>query len=225
MSDATVSPPPVGAVRRTKRQRRPTGAPPPLPRRITVTTSAWLLLVVVTVTGGFLAAADTPWRRAGNHLSTWLLRIPAAIRTPWLTHVAEGINVAVLDWQPVIGIAVVLATMAFRRWRQLAVLLFGLFFLEIVGSLIYNGLSRPRPYGVRIIGSWDGYSAPATVVAALTFFGMGAVYCLVVPGGRGRTRRPRWRRWWPRSACPGCTWPSTTRTTCCSAWGSGWPSR
>jgi hypothetical protein len=77
---------------------------------------------------------------------------------------------------------VVLATMAFRRWRQLAVLLFGLFFLEIVGSWIYNGLSRPRPYGVRIIGSWDGYSAPATVVAALTFFGMGAVYCLVVPG-------------------------------------------
>ena len=182
MSDATVSPPPVGAVRRTKRQRRPTGAPPPLPRRLTVTTTAWLLLVVVTVAGGFLAAEDTPWRRAGNHLSTWLLRIPAAIRTPWLTHVAEGINVAVLDWQPVIGIAVVLLTMAFRRWRQLAVLLFGLFFLEIVGSLIYNGLSRPRPYGVRIIGSWDGYSAPATVVAGLTFFGMGAVYCLVVPG-------------------------------------------
>jgi membrane-associated phospholipid phosphatase len=182
MSDATVSPPPVGAVRGTKRQRRPTGAPPPLPRRITVTTTAWLLLVVVTVGGGFLAAEDTPWRRAGNHLSTWLLWLPAAIRTPWLTHVAEGINVAVLDWHPVIGIAVVLLTMAFRRWRQLAVLLFGLFFLEIVGSLIYNGLSRPRPYGVRIIGSWDGYSAPATVVAALTFFLMGAVYCLVVPG-------------------------------------------
>jgi membrane-associated phospholipid phosphatase len=182
MSDATVSPPPVGAVRGTKRQRRPTGAPPPLPRRITVTTTAWLLLVVVTVGGGFLAAEDTPWRLAGNHLSTWLLWLPAAIRTPWLTHVAEGINVAVLDWHPVIGIAVVLATMAFRRWRQLAVLLFGLFFLEIVGSWIYNGLSRPRPYGVRIIGSWDGYSAPATVVAALTFFGMGAVYCLVVPG-------------------------------------------
>jgi membrane-associated phospholipid phosphatase len=147
-----------------------------------VTTTAWLLLVVVTVGGGFLAAEDTPWRRAGDHLSTWLLRIPAAIRTPWLTHVAEGINVAVLDWHPVIGIAVVLATMAFRRWRQLAVLLFSLFFLEIAGNLIYNGLSRPRPYGVRIIGSWDGYSAPATVVAALTFFGMGAVYCLVVPG-------------------------------------------
>ena len=182
VSDATVSPPPAGPVHRAKRQRRPTGAPPPLPRRITVTTTAWLLLVVVTVGGGFLAAADTPWRRFGNHLSTWLLRIPAAIRTPWLTHVAEGINVAVLDWQPVLGIAVVLATMAFRRWRHLAVLLFSLVFLEIVANVIYQGLSRPRPYGVWIIGSWEGYSAPATVVAALAFFGMGAVYCLVVPG-------------------------------------------
>ena len=182
MSDATVSPPPAGTVRRTKRQRRPTGAPPPLPRRFTVTTTAWLLLVLVTVGGGFLAAADTPWRRFGNHLSTWLLRIPAAIRTPWLTHVAEGINIAVLDWQPVLGVAVVLLTMVFRRWRQLTVLVVSLVFFEIVSNVIYDGLSRPRPYGVWIIGSWDGYSAPATVVAALTFFLMGAVYCLVVPG-------------------------------------------
>ena len=182
MSDSIVSLPRVGGIRRTGRQRRPTGAPPPLPRRITVTTTAWLLLVVVTVGGGFLAAEDTPWRRAGDHLSTWLLRIPAALRTPWLTHVAEGINVAGLDWQPVIGIAVVLLVIVFRRWRHLAVLMFCLFFLEIAGNSIYFGLSRPRPYGVPIIGSWDGYSAPATVTAALTFFGMGAVYCLVVPG-------------------------------------------
>ena len=177
-----MSPPPVGAVRRTKRQRRPTGAPPPLPRRITVTTTAWLLLVVVTVGGGFLAAEDTPWRRAGDHLSTWLLLLPAAIRTPWLTRLAEGINVAVLDWQLAIGIAVVLLTVAFRRWRHLAVLLLCLLFLEIAVNEIYDGLSRPRPYGVWIIGSWEGYSAPSTVAAALTFFGMGAVYCLVVPG-------------------------------------------
>jgi membrane-associated phospholipid phosphatase len=187
MSDATMSPPPVSpppadAVRKTRRQRRPTGAPPPLPRRFTVTTTAWLLLVAVTAAGGFVAAEDTPWRRFGNHLSTWLLQLAAAIRTPWLTRVAEGINVAVLDWQPVIGIAVVLATMAFRRWRHLAVLLFSLVFLEIVANVIYHGLSRPRPYGVWIIGSWEGYSAPAAVVAVLAFRGMGAVYCLVVPG-------------------------------------------
>jgi membrane-associated phospholipid phosphatase len=182
VSDTTVSRPHAGGIHRTRRQRRPTGAPPPLPRRLTVSTTAWLLLVVVTVGGGFLAAEDTPWRRAGDHLSTWLLRIPAPLRTPWLTHVANGINVAVLDWQPVAGVAVVLLVIAFRRWRHLAVLVFCLFFLELTGGWIYFGLSRPRPYGVPIIGSWNGYSAPATVTAALAFFGLGAVYCLVVPG-------------------------------------------
>jgi hypothetical protein len=57
-----------------------------------------------------------------------------------------------------------------------------LFFLVIVGQWIYYGLSRPRPYGVSIIDSWGGYSAPSPPVVVLTIFLMGAVYCLVVPG-------------------------------------------
>jgi hypothetical protein len=62
------------------------------------------------------------------------------------------------------------------------VLFFCLFFLEIVVSWIYNGLTRPRPFGVPIIGGWHGYSAPSVPVGALTFFLMGAVYGLAVPG-------------------------------------------
>jgi hypothetical protein len=54
--------------------------------------------------------------------------------------------------------------------------------LETAGAWTYNSLSRPRPYGVLIIGSWGGYSAPSLVVTALTFFLVGGVYCLVVPG-------------------------------------------
>ena len=72
--------------------------------------------------------------------------------------------------------------MVFRRWRHLLVFLGALFFLEIVGQWIYFGLSRPRPYGITIIGSWGGYSAPSPPVVVLTVFLMGAVYCLVVPG-------------------------------------------
>ncbi len=97
-------------------------------------------------------------------------------------HVANGINAAGLDWVPVIGVVVVLLIMVFRRWRHLLVLLFCLFFLEIVVSSIYNGLSRPRPFDVPIIGAWDGYSAPSAPVAAVMFFFIGAAYCLVVPG-------------------------------------------
>jgi len=57
-----------------------------------------------------------------------------------------------------------------------------LFFLEFACGGIYDGLSRPRPYGVPILGRWDGYSAPSPPTWLFTFFLMCAVYCLVVPG-------------------------------------------
>src|ERR1017187_5990306 len=41
---------------------------------------------------------------------------------------------------------------------------------------------RPRPYGVRTIAGWAGFSAPAVSVMILTLFLMGITYCLVVPG-------------------------------------------
>ena len=80
MSDATVSPLPRRAAGR--RQRRPTGAPPPLPRRLAVTTTAWVLLAAITVTSAFLICEQTPWRRAGDQASTWLLAATRRARTP-----------------------------------------------------------------------------------------------------------------------------------------------
>ena len=63
----------------------------------------------------------------------------------------------------------------------------GLMFLEVIGELVYNGLSRPRPYGVPIIGGWAGYASASPFVAVLTFYLLGIVYCLAVPG-RARSR-------------------------------------
>ena len=81
-----------------------------------------------------------------------------------------------------IGLSAVAATVAFRRWRHLLVFLCSLFLLELVIEFINEGTTRPRPYGVRIIAGWAGYSAPALSVAILTLFLMGITYCLVVPG-------------------------------------------
>ena len=179
--------PPGSAVHRTRRQRRPTGAPPPLPHPFAVSTAAWLVLGAVVLAGAFLASQHTPWLRLDDRFSTWVLRWLAGMRTPWLTDVASGINVAGSGWGATgLGLSVVALTMAFRRWRHLLVFLGSLFFLEFVGTMIYFGLSRPRPYGVPIIGSWGGYSGVAPPVAVLTIFLMGAVYCLAVPG-RPRT--------------------------------------
>src|SRR4029077_13369428 len=119
--------------------------------------------------------------------STWVLGWLAGMRTPWLTDVASGINVAGSGWGATGSrLSVVAPTMAFRRWRHLLVFLGSLLFLEFAGTMIYFGLSRPRPYGVPIIGSWGGYSAPSPPVAILTIFLIGAVSCLAVPG-RPRT--------------------------------------
>ena len=179
--------PPGPAVQKDRRQRRPTGAPPPLPHPLAITTTAWLILGAVVLAGAFLAAQHTPWLRVDDRASTWVLRLLAGIRTPWLTDVANGINGAGSGWgATALGLSVVALTMAFRRWRHLLVFLGSVLFLELAGTSIYFGLSRPRPYGVPIIGSWGGYSGISPPVAVLTIFLMGAVYCLAVPG-RPRT--------------------------------------
>jgi membrane-associated phospholipid phosphatase len=184
----TIPPSPPGSpVQRTRRQRRPTGAPPPLPHPIVITTTAWLLLTVIIVVGAFLISERTPWLRLGDQANTWFLRLLAQVRMPWLTDVASAIKAAGTGWGvTVLELSVVVLTMIFRRWRHLLVFLGSVFFLEIVGTWIYYGLSRPRPYGVPIISSWGGYSGGSPPVATLTVVLMGAVYCLVVPG-RPRT--------------------------------------
>jgi membrane-associated phospholipid phosphatase len=172
----------ISGVRRTRRQRRPSGAPPPLPHRIGPSTTAWLALAAILVSAAFLVSELTPWQRAGDQASTWLLRQLAAVRTPGLTGPADWINTTGSTWHPAIGVAVVLVLVVFRRWRHLLVFTLCLLFLEIAAGLIYDALARPRPYGVPIIGRWDGYSAPSPVLLALTFFLVAAVYCVAGPG-------------------------------------------
>ena len=177
------------AAHRARLQRRPTGAPPPLPHPITISTTAWLLLAVIILVGAFLFSERTAWLRFGDRAGTWLLRLLADVRTPWLTDVARSVNAIGTGWGvTALALSVVALTMIFRRWRHLLVFIGSLVVLEIVGAhWIYDPLSRPRPYGVRIIGDWGGYSAPSVVIFVFTFFLVGAVYCLVVPG-RPRTQ-------------------------------------
>ncbi len=46
--------------------------------------------------------------------------------------------------------------------------------------------ARPRPFGVTMIGDWEGYSAPSIPIAGFAVIVAGVVYMLVVPG-RPRT--------------------------------------
>ena len=133
-----------------------------MPHPVAITTTAWLVLVAIVLAGAFLAAQHTPWLRIDVRFSTWVLSRLAGMRTPWLTDVASGINGAGSGWGvTVLGLSLVILTMAFRRWRHLLVFLGSVLFLEFFGKSLYFGLSRPRPYGVPIIGSWAGYSGVA----------------------------------------------------------------
>jgi tRNA A-37 threonylcarbamoyl transferase component Bud32 len=175
--------PPDPAVRRMPGRRRPTGAPPPLPHPVSVTTRAWLVLVVVVLAGVIVISARAPSLRLDNQVNSAALRLFARARTAWLTDVANGISAAGSGWgATVAGLSAVVLTIAFRRWRHLLVFLCSLFLLEVATTLITTGTTRPRPYGVLIIGSWTGYSTPALSVTISTFLLMSIAYCLVVPG-------------------------------------------
>ena len=187
-ADGPVGSPSAAAVGKARRERRPTGEPPPLPHPVTITTTAWLVLAAVGLAAAFLAAQRSSWLRIDDRAGTWVLSQVAVIRTPWLTEVANGINVAGSGWgASVLGLSVVALAIAFRRWRHLAVFVGGLIFLDLVGTQVYFGLSRPRPYGVPVITGWTGYAGGSPPVGVLTFCLMGVVYCLAVPG-RARSR-------------------------------------
>ena len=174
---------PPGPAERPPRRRRPTGAPPPLPHPVSVTTRAWLVLAAVVLAGVIVILVRAPSLRLDDQVNAAVLRLFARARTPWLTDMARGISAACSGWgAAVIGLSAVVLTLAFRRWRHLLVFLCSLFVLEIAIQLIAIGLTRPRPYGVRIITGWAGFSAPAVSVIILTLFLMGITYCLVVPG-------------------------------------------
>jgi tRNA A-37 threonylcarbamoyl transferase component Bud32 len=174
-------------VHRQKRQRRPTGAPPPLPRALGLSGKLWLGLLAFFIVAAVLALRSPTWLRLTDHVDTWWLKLLANIRVGWLTRMMDGIKIAGSGWGfTLLGLGTVALLMIFRRWRHLFAFLLSILILELVGEVLYVQLSRPRPYGVAIIGKWGGFSLPSPPVAVLVAILVGMAYTLVVPG------RPRW---------------------------------
>lgn len=174
-------------IERARKRRRPTGAPPPIQRRMGASGRFWLALIAYALIMTVLLLEIDAVLRFSDRVETWLLLRIAELRTDWMTQIMRGINAAGSGWgMTVLGLGMVGALMIFRRWRHLFVFLGGLFVLQIVGGIVYEMLTRPRPFGVSIIGAWGGFAMPSAPVAALTAVLIGITYTLVVPG------RPRW---------------------------------
>jgi hypothetical protein len=165
------------------RERRPSGQPPPLPRELGRSGRFWLLVlayVVLTVVG---VALFSPMERLFEQWDAERLRWVIGLRTPWLTNVMLAVNLLASRWTiRALRWGAIAALIGFRRWRHLVVFLGSILVLEIVAYQISIALLRPRPFDVRPLTGWTGFSMPSRPLASLAVTLTGIVYALVVPG-------------------------------------------
>jgi membrane-associated phospholipid phosphatase/tRNA A-37 threonylcarbamoyl transferase component Bud32 len=173
--------------RRTRRRRRPSGARPPLPRSIGSTGKGWLIVLIVLATWIVVTLVSPRARRLTDEVDAAILRAIARLRVEWLSELFRGIDRAATGWTMFVVAALLLVAMvAFRRWRHLFTFLATVLVLEVFGVLLIAAYSRPRPYDVTTIGRWQGYALPSATLAVVSFTAVGVLYSIVVPG-RPRT--------------------------------------
>jgi membrane-associated phospholipid phosphatase/tRNA A-37 threonylcarbamoyl transferase component Bud32 len=173
--------PSAGAASVAVRRRRPTGAAPPLPKQIGYTGWIWLLLLVaVVVTGCWWLRVD-----AGplDRFDATITDAVVSFRSGWLSTVARNTHtIGSRVGFAALGLCLVVATAWFRRWRHLVIWMVS---LGIAGAIL-EGLAlftrRPRPFGVRQLAGWEGFSTPSLAIGAVAILSIGVAYMLFVPG-------------------------------------------
>jgi tRNA A-37 threonylcarbamoyl transferase component Bud32/membrane-associated phospholipid phosphatase len=176
------------SVRQSRRRRRPSGAPPPLPRHLETSGVGWLLAAVgLVVVLAVTFAASRHWAAvavtaADDRVVRWL----AGLRSGWLAGV---VTVAAFpaSWlaSKIIAWCIVVPLLVFRRIRHLVVYVVALAVVSQLAVVLAAVLKRPRPFGVVIDGTWNGYALPSVQVAVLAASLVSALYVLV-PEGRWR---------------------------------------
>lgn len=177
---------PVIAPQSLGRRRRPSGEPPPLPRRIDYRTR-WYLLLVALAAALWLALSVRPALGVITRADLTVLRAIATVRSGPLTRAMLDINVLTSSWTVrLIGWGTIIALVAFRRFRHLAVYLLVFLAVAVLDAAVSLAIGRMRPAGIPILGPWQGYAQPSRPVVALALVLAGALYTLV-PEGRWRS--------------------------------------
>lgn len=168
---------------RTMRRRRPSGAAPPLPRKLGKTGRGWMIALVLLV-AWVIAALIFDWsRRVTDRADAAVLRAITHARSGWVTTIARAIDRIVTGWALfVVALGLLIATVAFRRWRHLFTYIGSILALELLGVMLVSAFQRPRPYDVTVIGRWQGFALPSATAAIVSFTILGILYMLVVPG-------------------------------------------
>jgi tRNA A-37 threonylcarbamoyl transferase component Bud32 len=171
------------------RRRRPTGEPPPLPHHLQTSGLGWLVIALVLVAlsiGVFargLRGVAVTVTVVGDAVVAWL----GGLHAPGLVGLFR-VLAAIASWWTieVLGVALLLALLALRRFRHLIVFLVA---AQLVAYLTENLLGpvahRPRPFGVVIRTGWGGWALPSLEIAFVALLATGILYTLV-PEGRWR---------------------------------------
>jgi tRNA A-37 threonylcarbamoyl transferase component Bud32/uncharacterized membrane protein len=178
--------------RREGRRRRPSGEPPPLPRQLGVSGRVWITLAASFVAIVALVLASQALATDFDRWNAALLRRVVAVRTGWLTTLMTGCNAVLASrWTiRILRLGTLAALAGVRRWRHLLTFLGSVVAVELATYQLSLLIASPRPVGVRIIGSWEGYPFPSRPMAALAVTLLGMAYALL-PAGRPRS----WGKW------------------------------
>ncbi|HZB50341.1 MAG TPA: RIO1 family regulatory kinase/ATPase, partial [Mycobacteriales bacterium] len=172
---------------RASRRRRPSGEPPPLPRQLNTSGRFWLAMAGAVVVFLFVLGFRREMTVLLDAAERPLLSGLAELRNGPTTAVFRVVNDAVspvilLTWW--VSLAVMLI---WRRWRHLFVWVGTMFLVSSLSALAAALIERPRPLGVQIIDSWQGFAMPSRPVAVLAATAVNVLYALV-PSGRLRDR-------------------------------------
>ena len=174
------------------KRRRPSGEPPPLPRNLGVSGRVWITLSATLVTIVGLVLASAALASSFDRWNAAMLRGIVLIRTGWLTPLMVGVNTVLVSRWTIGGLRLgtIIALVGLRRWRHLGVFLGSVVVVELSAYQLSLLVASPRPMDVKVIGSWEGFSFPSPLVAALAVTLVGMTYALLPPG------RPRSRGKW-----------------------------
>jgi tRNA A-37 threonylcarbamoyl transferase component Bud32 len=145
--------------------------------------AAVLVTLTIVVFARGLRGAAVAVTLADDAVVRWLSGLDA----PGLVGLWRALA-AISSWWVInaLGIVVVLALLAFRRFRQLIFFFIAGNLMFLVAENVVAPLAqRPRPFGVVIRAGWGGWALPSLQILFLAFAAVAILYTLV-PEGRWR---------------------------------------
>ena len=159
-------------------------SPPPLPRQFGTSGGIWLALAVGLAV---IVTLVVVYQALGTGFDRWnsaFLRRFVSIRTGLLNPIARHMDTILSSRWTIrfLRLGAIVALVVYRRWRHLFTFLGSIVAVEITAHQLSLLVASPRPIGVKIIGSWEGFSFPSPPLAALAVSLVGVTYTLLPQG-------------------------------------------